>query len=413
MYAGRLVTLFLIVKTVTILLAIISAYLFYPYTGNTSLLLQLEASTGTIDDIVRNVLSPFARWDAIYFLRIADNGYQYEQQHAFFPLFPALLRLGSKVFERIGLSTLAGCMLTGVIISNLAHFFTMVNIFKLSMALGGEEYFAFVASAFVIASPAYIFQSAIYSESIFSLLTTAGLLAFYRRQRVLAAVCFCLAGVTRSNGILLAGFFLYDIWMHLFGGCQSILVVVKDLILFILSLSGYVGFQYYGYTVYCGTGSTRPWCFNGIPDLYSFVQKHYWNVGFLKYYTSSQLPNFLIAAPMIILSLAACWGYFRSDWKRSFTLGGLHGRHRANLRFLHQDVLFPHFVLLLALLIYTLCIVHVQIIARLFSFQPVIYWSLAHFYTTGTQRARNLIMGYCLVTTLIGTILFMNNYPPA
>lgn len=362
---------------------------------------------------MRNVLSPFARWDAVYFLRIADSGYQYEQQHAFFPLFPALLRLGAKVFERIGLSIPTGCMLTGFIISNLAHFFTMVNTFKLSMTLGAEEYFAFVASAFVIASPAYIFQSAIYSESLFSLLATTGMLAFYRRQRVLAAICFCLTGVTRSNGITLAGFFLYDTWTHVLGGCQSILVIMKDLILFLSSLSGYVGFQYYGYMVYCGAESTRPWCYNNIPDLYSFVQKHYWNVGFLKYYTLGQLPNFLIATPMILFTLTACWSYFRSDWKRSLTLGGLHEKHRADPGFLHQDVLFPHFVLLLTLLIYTLCIVHVQIIARLFSFQPVIYWSLAHFYTVGTQRVRSLIAGYCLLSALIGTILFMNNYPPA
>lgn len=73
----------------------------------------------------------------------------------------------------------------------------------------------------------------------------------------------------------------------------------------------------------------------------------------------------------------------------------------------------PHFVLLFALLLYTLAVAHVQIMARLFSFQPVIYWSLAHFYITGSQLFKKLIAGYCLLSTLVGTILYMNFYPPA
>lgn len=42
------------------------------------------------------------------------------------------------------------------------------------------------------------------------MLATAGLVAFYRRQRLRAALLWSLAGLARSNGILMAGFFAYE-----------------------------------------------------------------------------------------------------------------------------------------------------------------------------------------------------------
>lgn len=35
-------------------------------------------------------------WDAVYYVRIAECGYEYEQTHAFFPVFPLSIRFLAK-----------------------------------------------------------------------------------------------------------------------------------------------------------------------------------------------------------------------------------------------------------------------------------------------------------------------------
>lgn len=45
-----------------------------------------------VDCIIRNALYIHASWDSIYFTTIAKSGYVYEQFHAFFPLYPMLIR---------------------------------------------------------------------------------------------------------------------------------------------------------------------------------------------------------------------------------------------------------------------------------------------------------------------------------
>lgn len=39
-------------------------------------------------------LQSFLRWDTVYFLQIAQRGYKYEQELAFMPGLPGILRLG-------------------------------------------------------------------------------------------------------------------------------------------------------------------------------------------------------------------------------------------------------------------------------------------------------------------------------
>lgn len=177
MYARRLVYLFLTIKTFSILVALISAHFLYPYSSSTELL--LSGSTNQLDSLIRKYLSPFASWDAAYFLRIATHGYELEHQHAFFPLYPLLLRLGASLLCGVGIPTLTGCLIVGFLLSNLCHFLTVVNIFRyfflefqilnnhrISISLGADDYFAFLSSAFAIISLSFPFQTAMYNSCL-------------------------------------------------------------------------------------------------------------------------------------------------------------------------------------------------------------------------------------------------------
>ena len=47
------------------------------------------------------------------------------------------------------------------------------------------------------------------------------------------------------------------------------------------------------------------WCEQQLPDLYAYVQRHYWGVNLFGYYEWRQLPNFALAAPALGLCAAA------------------------------------------------------------------------------------------------------------
>ena len=92
----------------------------------------------------------------------------------------------------------------------------------------------------------------------------------------------------------------------------------------VLASAPFAAFQWYAYTTYChrsrsdlefapavvraaekqglvmpGAENKSSWCFDDPPLSYPYIQKHYWNVGFLKYWEPKQAPQFLLAAPVI------------------------------------------------------------------------------------------------------------------
>lgn len=83
-------------RILTIILAVISKAFVDDYDSSAETIL-LGSSTALIpNNLLYRFFSVFVRWDAFYFLHIAENGYVYEQEHAFFPLLPMLSRLVSE-----------------------------------------------------------------------------------------------------------------------------------------------------------------------------------------------------------------------------------------------------------------------------------------------------------------------------
>lgn len=86
-------------------------------------------------------------------------------------------------------------------------------------------------------------------------------------------------------------------------------------------MSGFLYFQYTIYQKYCQKINPQPWCSNTLPLAYTYVQKEYWNNGFLAYYEFKQIPNFLLAMPIILLSGFGLWQFASNDWNHWFSLG--------------------------------------------------------------------------------------------
>ncbi|CAJ0857601.1 7953_t:CDS:2, partial [Entrophospora sp. SA101] len=157
--------------------------------------------------------------------------------------------------------------------------------------------------------------------------------AFFPLLPLLARILGDFASFTRSNGIVYIGFYVYEVIKDYFningnngvsnsvgGTFKIIFYYIKIILLGLISISGFIIFQTYGYYQYCTDNSLeREWCNSYL--IYSFVQSYYWNCGFFKYYEFKQIPNFLLAMPMISLSVYGIFTYIKYDINRIFTLG--------------------------------------------------------------------------------------------
>lgn len=442
-YQSRLFKLFVFIKSIQFFLGFLTILLkqyipiFHPLTE------QL------FKDVKRNsfldyLILPMVSWDSIYFINIARNGYRFEQEHAFFPLLPAMMNRGALILEQFFPNTnnLILISITGILISFLSLFIFSSNVYTLTILMGSSYKFAFISSCFVLISPALPFLHSIYTESLFGALATSGMIYLVRatmisdkhspftagfqswKWKILAVLMFSLASATRSNGFLLSGFFLnqaflsiimkdspfkefsliFNIWMRVYY-CSSYISYA------FCTIIPFISFQTWGYWHYCvDEGPTRPWCNAILPNIYSYVQRKYWNVGFLRYWTVEQIPNFIIALPIIIISFLGIWMFFGNNPLCSSSSGS---DGSCGFRKFIESPTTPHVFLLTFMFIYSLFNTHIQIITRLFSFQPIIYWVMAILYFRCTRSLKISIVCYSLLIGLIGTFLFQHHSPPA
>jgi hypothetical protein len=144
------------------------------------------------------LVGPFARWDSVWFLSIARDGYgpasDDHAKTAFFPLYPLLVHVGGWIVR--------SQLLAGVLISLACFLAALVLLHRLAaIELGLDD--ARGTILLLAFFPTALFFSAVYSESLFLLLTVGAVLAARQGRWAWAGVAGLLAALTRNSGVLL------------------------------------------------------------------------------------------------------------------------------------------------------------------------------------------------------------------
>jgi mannosyltransferase PIG-V len=138
----------------------------------------------------------WARWDSVWFLRIAEHGYgAHANDAAFFPLYPGLVG---------GLGRILGghYVLAGILVSlaaGLAAFALLYQLAETRLGVDGARR----ALLYLAIFPASLFLGAVYSESLFLLLAVAAFALAQRGRFAEAGVVTGLALLTRPSAAAL------------------------------------------------------------------------------------------------------------------------------------------------------------------------------------------------------------------
>jgi hypothetical protein len=155
---------------------------------------------------------PAARWDASWYMVIAQHGYRPDlgsataARAAFFPLYPLLLA----AISRLG----APPVLAGVLLSTGALALALYGIQRLTALELGDAGAARMAMLVTAFAPMAFYLSAVYSEALY-LALSIGMFWYARQGRwALAGTLGGLAAATHSTGLLLV---LPALMLYLYG----------------------------------------------------------------------------------------------------------------------------------------------------------------------------------------------------
>lgn len=473
-------------------LIIVWSYLFPPYDSSAQLNPSCLSAPSTVDDSslltetrvlwprVGMAIEGSVVWDGVYFVRIAECGYEYEQSYAFFPLLPILIAFISRsVFAPLipVIGYRAVLALSGYVLNNSAFVLAAIYFYKLSLLILKDSAASLQASILFCFNPASVFYSSIYSESLYALFSFCGIFYLFNGSNTMAMLLLGVAGTARSNGAINAGYFCFKSLLQTYDAItnkKSIRLALQAIAVgasfSICLFVPFAAFQLYGYYNICLNASDRlrPWCKSRLPNLYGFLQSHYWGVGFLRYFEVKQMPNFLLASPILTIAIASIIHYARllretppsfrktSDLSRNL-LGKDHsqetissniisstkefkgrlGLHRQRsekkteyLENFHKLKLqmnsfikikqgycsllgFPFILHLGFMTFMVFFVMHVQVATRFLSASPPIYWFASYLMLSpGTKRRMaRLIWSYCIAYILLGSLLFSTFYP--
>jgi GPI mannosyltransferase 2 len=174
-------------------------------------------------------------------------------------------------------------------------------------------------------------------------------------------------------------------------------------------------YQMIAYKTFCTGEVTPSWCHNTVPSIYDYVQKKYWNSGFMLYWTPAQLPNIILACPSLAVILAFCKHHMHSV-STALLPRSRHNPvqvHSYGVKdpFLHLG-LTPHVIhasVMSGVLIFA---AHTQIVLRLAASMPLTYWAGA-WLLVEHPRCGRLWVAWCMIWGTVSTILWVAFLPPA
>jgi len=162
----------------------------------------LTGPTGWSPEVLRRA-PPLARWDSGWYIAIAESGYEapparlgQETNHAFFPLYPVLMR---------GVSRATGLDVSraGAVVSAFALLGTLLLLAAWTRRHFGERR-VWPALLALLCFPTSFFFAAVYSEALLVFLALAAVVSLESDRDALGAATGLLSGLTRISGLVLA-----------------------------------------------------------------------------------------------------------------------------------------------------------------------------------------------------------------
>lgn len=158
---------------------------------------------------VGGVFAIWQRWDALQYLKIAENGYTAVGDDrfliVFFPFYPLLVSVFSFL---TGNYLVAAFFVTAI--ASIAHGL----VFRELVKLDHSETIAQLSVLFLFIFPTSYFLHIPYTESLFLSLTIGAFLAARKRAWLIAGILGGLACMTRINGLVLLPALALEVWQE-------------------------------------------------------------------------------------------------------------------------------------------------------------------------------------------------------
>ena len=318
----------------------------------------------------------FSRWDSSYYANIAMLGYPHQitARWAFFPGYPIVIGvLGRFLSITLQLKLVPAVYLAGFLASNVAFLGATYYVSRLSGMILNDVRLAVVSATLFAFYPAGVFFSAVYSDSLFLLLTISALYYCWKNNVGTSAALGFFASLTRPVGVLLVVPILYKIVKD-----TSRRTAARSYLPVVGTMLGYLIFVAYSQVM------------TGTMFASSMAERSYWTVYFNPYDRLIGNVREILANPIILpylaLSLSALVAYIQRARSRDETAVGL----------------------------YAICLLSVYLISPLDSFARYsitllpAYWVFSRWSEDST--AKILICALFLILLAIGTALFVGWY---